>query len=61
MRAKLEQEKEDLERKKKEKKELNLDQVENLKERLNKHLGEIKKLFGVESYDDDDESDVDAG
>ena len=64
MKAKRAQKKKDNERKKREKKQkqLELEQVEDLKDRLNKHLNEIKKLFGEDNNggnDDgvDDEND----
>ncbi|CDW74865.1 cast multi-domain protein [Stylonychia lemnae] len=57
--AKDAQEKLDKERKKKIKKQkqLEIEEVENLKDKLYKHLGEIKKLFGVDgNVEDDDEN-----
>ena len=67
MKAKRAQKKKDKDRKKKEKKQkqLELEQVEDLKDRLNKHLKEIKKLFGednngAQNNEDDDENDDDS-
>ena len=47
----------DKERKRKEKKQkkLELEEVENLKDRLNKHLAEIKKLFGEDTGEMEEE------
>lgn len=51
-------------KKKKKAKELQLNQVENLKDRLGKHAAELEKLFGVkrsanlgEEYEESDEED----
>eukprot|EP00347_Sterkiella_histriomuscorum_P016022 403354791 len=54
-----EEDRKEKQRRDKEKKHqvLDLEEVEQLKDRLNKHLSEIKKLFGVDQTGDDDDNE----